>query len=333
MIRSSTQSAILQSFLLPRDNTSTWRFLQWSGQTGAKTDISDRTQRDSRDSSSPSISSRILLANGDTVMIWDIGDSQWSAVIDGATSNLGEVARVCFGFTANEILVFSSFGIKVTIWSLATSRGFEIKDPKSLPTCYDYRPRTGHLAILTRDSAHDTLMLLAPGTYELIRSVDLTTIDAQGVKWSPDGQWLVVWDAGSMGYKVSIYTADGHLFKTYSGGQDADNIGMGAKILKWSPSNSTLNIGGFDQRVVILQKNTVSDLKPALAATYDRNPVFPEHRIRTHWYNRRSPNCCMGRTNQGFKRAQLHHGVSAYLSASAEHRRACLSCWCIYYGI
>ena len=202
-------------------------------------------------------------------MIWDIGDSQWSGVIDGATSNLGEVAKVCFGFTANEVLVFSSFGIKLTIWSLATSRGFEIKDPKCLPTCYDYRSRTGHLAILTRDSVHDTLMLLAPGTYELIRSVDLTTIDAQGVKWSPDGQWLVVWDAGSMGYKVSIYTADGHLFKNYSGSQDADNIGLGVKTLKWSPFSGALYIGGLDQRIVLLQRNTVSNLTPALAAIVD----------------------------------------------------------------
>lgn len=213
---------------------------------------------------SPGVSSRVLLANGDTVMIWDVGDAQWSAVINAATSNLGEVARVCFGFTANEILVFSGFGIKVTIWSLTTSRGFEIKDPKALPTCYDYRPRTGHLSILTRDGAHDTLMLLAPGTYELIRSVDITTVDAQGVKWSPDGRWIVVWDAASMGYKVSIYTADGHLFKTYSGSQDADNIGMGVKTLKWSPLNSTLNIGGFDQRIVLLQRNTVSTLKSIL---------------------------------------------------------------------
>lgn len=218
---------------------------------------------------SPSVSSRILLANGDTVMVWDIDDTQWSAVINAATSNLGEVARVCFGFTANEILVFSGFGIKVTIWSLATSRGFEIKDPKALPTCYDYRRRTGHLAILTRDSAHDTLMLLAPGTYEPIRSVELTTVDAQGVKWSPDGRWIVVWDAASMGYKVSIYTADGQLFKTYSGSQDADKIGMGVKTLKWSPLNSTLNIGGFDQRIVLLQRNTVSTLKLILAATLD----------------------------------------------------------------
>lgn len=243
VIRSSAKTAILQSFPFPREVTSKWRFLQWSGQSGAKAEDS---------------SNRVLLASGDTILIWDIGDSQWSAVINGATSNLGEIARVYFGFTANEILVFSSFGVKVTIWSLASSRGYEIKDPKSLPTCYDYRPRTGHLAILTRDSAHDTLMLLAPGTCELIRSVDLPTVDAQGVKWSPDGQWLAIWDAASMGYKVSIYTADGHLFKVYSGGQDADNIGMGVKTLNWSLTDCSLNIGGFDQRIVLLQRNTVS---------------------------------------------------------------------------
>ncbi|MCJ1467897.1 hypothetical protein MMC07_006522 [Pseudocyphellaria aurata] len=239
-IRLSAKAVIIQSFPLPRDGIAKWRFLQWSGRSGAKAEGSNR----------------VLLANGDTIRIWDVGDSQWSAVVNGATSGLGEIARVCFGFSANEILVFSSFGVKVTVWSLATSRGHEIKDPKSLPTCYDYRPRTGHLAILTRESAHDTLMLLAPGTCELLGSVDLTTVDAQGVKWSPDGQWLAIWDAASMGYKVSIFTADGHLFKVFSGGQDTDNIGMGIKTLNWSSSDCSLNIGGFDQRTVILQRNT-----------------------------------------------------------------------------
>ena len=240
--------------------------MQWFGQSGAKTDNADQIQTNSN---SPSIGSRLLLANGDTVMVWDIGDSQWSAVINGATSNLGELSRVCFGFTHHEIMIFSSFGIKVTIWSLTTSRGFEIKDPKPLLTCYDYRPRTGHLAILTRDGTHENLMLLAPVTYELIRSVDLTTVAAQGVRWSPDGHWLVVWDAASMGFKVLIYTADGHLFKTFSGLQDANNIGTGVKTLKWSPFNNTLNIGGFDQRVVLLQRNSVSHLQLVLAATLD----------------------------------------------------------------
>lgn len=257
LIRSAGTSALVHAFALPREQTAPWRFLQWSAHRGAvRTDGADL--KGGGDVGSSLL--RVLLANGETVMIWDVCDSHWSAVISNAamSGTLGEMARVCFGFSANEILVFGGFGVKLTIWSLVSSRGVEIKDPKCLPSCYDYRPRTGHLAILTRDGAHDTLMLLAPGTYELIRSVDLTTIDAQGVKWSPDGRWLAVWDAASMGFKVSIYTADGHLFKTYSGGQDADNIGMGVRTLKWSPLNSALNIGGFDRRIVLLQRNTVS---------------------------------------------------------------------------
>lgn len=152
---------IIQSFLLSRDITSTWHFFQWFGRSGARTDIPDQTQTNSN---SPAISSRLLLANGDTIiiMIWDIGDSQWSAVINGATSNLGEVARVCFGFTHNGILVFSRFRIKVTIWSLATSRGFEFKRSKVF--------------------------------------TNITTVDAHGFKWSPDARWLFVWDAARMGY-------------------------------------------------------------------------------------------------------------------------------------
>lgn len=253
IIRSSTNGILLQNFPITQDATSPWHFLQWSGRGSSKTKASDLQVN----ASSLRTSSRVLLANNDTVLIWDVDDSQWSAMIDGAASNLGEIAKVCFGFTSREILVFSVFGIKVTIWSLVTSRGVEIRDPKS-STSYDYRPRTGHLAVLTRANAHDNLMLLAPETYELISSVELTTVDAQGVKWSPDGRWLVIWDAASMGYKVSIYTADGHLFKVYSGGQDADNIGLGVKVLQWSPSADFLTIGDFNSRIILLQINTVS---------------------------------------------------------------------------
>lgn len=258
MIRSSIYSILLQSFPISHDATSLWQFLQWSGRGTAETKPSD-LQANNR---SRTNSLRILLANDDTVLIWDVNDSQWNAVIDGASSNLGKIAKVCFGFTANEILVFSVFGIKATIWSLVTSRGVEIRDPKYSSACYEYRPRSGHLAILTRASAHDNLMLLAPETYELIRDVELTTIDAQGVKWSPDGRWIVVWDAASMGYKLSIYTADGHLFKGYSGGLDPENIGLGINIIKWSPSADFLTIGDFNLRIVLLQMNSVSSPNP-----------------------------------------------------------------------
>lgn len=254
LIRSATNAAVVQAFQIPRDVEAHWPFLRWSGSSARNFKVVDQVQ----DSKAPIGASRVLLANDDAVLIWDVNNPQWHATINGTASNLGKVATVDFGFTADEVLVFSVFNVKATIWFLNTSKGVEIRDPKSPSNCYDYRPCTGHMALLTRAGAHDTLLLLSPVSYEVHKSVELPTIDAQGVKWSPDGQWIAIWDATSFGYKVLVYTADGNLFKTYSGNQDAENIELGVKLVKWSPLTDSLTIGDSNRRVTILQKNSVS---------------------------------------------------------------------------
>lgn len=170
---------------------------------------------------------------------------------------------MAFGHTADEVLVFSDFGVKLMIWSLITSRGVEIRDPKSLAKCYQHRPRTGHLALLTRPAAQDALMLLQPGSHELIRSVEMPTIDAQEVAWNPDGNWLAVRDTASSGYKILIYTADGHLYKTISSSGNDMDISLGVKCMRWSPSAATLAIGDNNGSITIFSKNNVSPSVPA----------------------------------------------------------------------
>lgn len=101
-------------------------------------------------------------------------------------------------------------------------------------------------------------MLLNPGNHELVRSVELPTVDAQEVAWSPDGCWLAVRDVASNGHKVLIYTADGHLFRIFNGIEDAGEIGMGIKRMQWSSSNGNLVLGDYNDNVTILSKNTVS---------------------------------------------------------------------------
>jgi len=188
--------------------------------------------------------------------MFEVDDEQWKAAIQGVSNNSAKIANVVFGTDESEILVFSDFGVKVTIWSLKTSRGAEIRDPKS-GWSYDIRPRTGHLAILTRAGAHDTLMLLSPGTHQMLKSTELETVDAQGVKWSPDGRWLAIWDVASCGYKVMVYTADGHLFKTYDGGQTSDKISFGVRSVVWHPQSEFLAVGDFEDQVTLLAQPTV----------------------------------------------------------------------------
>lgn len=202
--------------------------------------------------------SRILLAGDDTIRVYDVNDPKWCARIERASGNLGRIADVAFGHTANEVLVFSDFGVKLTIWSLITRRGVEIRDPKYSVHCYTYRARTGHMAILTRPHAQDILMLLSPEEYGLLKIVELPTVDAQEISWSRDGQWLAVRDTASSGHKLFIYTADGHLFKTYSTEENITGIGLGISHLEWSSSNGQLAFGDYNDKVTILGNNSVT---------------------------------------------------------------------------
>ena len=241
--------------------------------------------------SDPPARAHILLADDDTVRVYNAYDTQWSGVITGASSNFSKIANVEFGNTADEILIFSDFGVKATLWSLITSRGSEIRDPKFANKGYSYRPETGHLTILTRPKAHDVVMLLAPSTYEVLCIFTLATIDAQGLIWSPDGKWLVTWDAASSGYKVLVYTADGHLYRTMTGGQDANKIGLGIKTVAWSAAGAYLAVGGYDGRLALLNATTVSNLNispigcsssvsshPGSSSNTLLQSIFPEHR-------------------------------------------------------
>ena len=243
----------MRSIPLPQDFLSRCHFLRWS-RTNDPTRIAPQKQRNGLLEQQ----GRILLADDDTIRVYDINDPSWHAVIDKASSNLGRIVEVAFGHTKDEVVVFSDFGVKVSIWSLLTSRGVEIRDPKYSVKCCHHRPQTGHLAILTRPAAQDVLMLLQPGSHELVRSVEMPTIDAQEVSWSPEGNWLAVRDVASSGYKVLVYTADGHLYKTImSSGIDVD-ISLGVRCMQWSPFAGTLAIGDNNDSISIFSKNSVS---------------------------------------------------------------------------
>ena len=246
--------ALLQSYTLPADFTSKCRFIRWSR-------LRDTVQHSAGGYDTGQADwqcNRILLADNDSVRVYDVHNPNWSATIDRPFDNLGGIRDIAFGNNSDEVLVFSEFGIKLIIWSLVTSRGVEVKDPKYLTQCYSYRPETGHMALLIRPGAQDLLMILNPGDHALFKSVETPTIDAQAVAWSPDGRWLAVRDAASCGQKILIYTADGHLFKIYSEPEVGGDIGLGVKVSEWKSSTGSLVLGDYNDTVTILERNKVS---------------------------------------------------------------------------
>lgn len=252
-ISSSHSREVVRKYPLPQDFILRCRYVRWYSANYQKPNVTK--EQGNAHCEQPG---RILLADDDTVRVYDTNDPAWHAVIEKAAGNLGKIAEVAFGHTADEVVVLSDFGVKLTIWSLLTSRGVEVRDPKYIVKCYHHRPRTGHLAILTRPTAQDVLMLLQPGSHELVKNVELPTVDSQEVAWGPDGNWLAITDTASSGYKVLIYTADGHLYKTISHSMDTVDISLGVRCMQWNPFTKTLLIGDNNDSIVIFSNNSAS---------------------------------------------------------------------------
>ena len=209
-----------------------------------------------------SMERRILCASDTRILVWQLSTLQQHAEIESLESG---ALNVDFGGDEDEIIVFHAWNTKVTIFSLGTGRSQVIKTPKSPhPNSFGYRPKTRQFAILLKPDANDLLTIHEFRSYELIGRAVLPTVDAQGLKWSPDGKWIAIWDAASTGTKVLIYIADGQPFRTYTGPLDSDSaLDLGVRSIEWSPVASNtgvsefLAVGKVDGTIDILRSKTV----------------------------------------------------------------------------
>ena len=208
-------------------------------------------------------SNRILIASADNIRVFSATDALFAANITHPTSGTTKIAFVCFGAMDDEICVFSEFGLKLSIFSLSTSKSVDIHSPKFYNPGVagrgiSYRPGTSNLALLTRSGGKDIISIHMRDTLEVKRSWYPDTIDIQGLSWSPDGRWLATWESAAQGHKLLVYTADGHLYKTWHGptpmSEDEKDLSLGAgiKMFDWNKMGSYVAIGDYSRRITIL---------------------------------------------------------------------------------
>ncbi|RAK78450.1 YVTN repeat-like/Quino protein amine dehydrogenase [Aspergillus fijiensis CBS 313.89] len=206
---------------------------------------------------------RLLCASDTRVSVWRLNSLQLHAEIESIEPG---ATYIDFGGDENEIIYFHAWNTKITIFGLDTGRSQIIKAPKfSTTNGFGYRPKTRQLAVLLKPDAADLLTIHEFESYELISRANLPTVDAQGLKWSPDGRWIAVWDAASAGTRVLIFTADGQLFRTYTGLPGSDtSFDLGVRSIEWSPVSSArgvsevLAVGKVDGSVDLLKSTTFS---------------------------------------------------------------------------
>jgi WD40 repeat protein len=164
-------------------------------------------------------SKRILVSRADQVRVYNVEDATLHAVVRNAGSGGGKPTFIHFGATDNEVVVFSAFGMKLSVFDLTSSKAVEIANPKfyhplSAAKSYAFNSRSAHMAVLTRSAGRDALSIHEPHTREVTRSWFPETVDAAGLLWTPDGQWILIWESPAHGHRLLLHTPDGQLFRT-----------------------------------------------------------------------------------------------------------------------
>lgn len=213
---------------------------------------------------SPS-STKLLVSTADQIHVFSALDSSFHAVVRTPVTGNTRPAHIAFGHDDTEVLVFSSFGLKLLIFDLITSKAVEINSPKfhhpsTAVKTYTLRPATGHLALLARVGGRDLASIHSSASRQLQRSWYPDTTDAQAICWSPDSQWLLIWESPAHGWRLLLYTPDGQLVRTLSGFHDKSEedaaLAPGIRLCHFSPSKELLAVGDFSRKVAILRAST-----------------------------------------------------------------------------
>ncbi|KAK6346391.1 hypothetical protein TWF730_010717 [Orbilia blumenaviensis] len=271
VLQDASTGEVKRTTQLSSELSTTINFLKWSPPTVPPPSTSEGGE-ENNDIQTSNLPSRILVADDQVIEIFDAHNEDWKAILN---PGFGGVKSVDFGSSLDEVLVLSEFGLKLTIWSLKTNFHVDLQHPKVGAQGFGYRPQTNHFALLNRPVAHDMLNLYSPGSYTPIKSVELSTVDAQALKWSPDGRWIAILESASAGYRVLLYTANGHMFRIH----EQPCVGLGLRTVEWSSSGDFLVLGGYDGSVIFLNNflfNKVVEMRHTIEVKTMATDVWSE---------------------------------------------------------
>ncbi|KAG2175125.1 hypothetical protein INT44_007603 [Umbelopsis vinacea] len=112
-------------------------------------------------------------------------------------------------------------------------------------------PDAKWFAYLRRQDLKDVVSIYDAESFEVIKNIELDTVDAQDIVISPNGGFIAAYDVPLL-YKVSVYRPDGTKEASFS----VDDGGLGIKSVCWSPDSQFLAVGGYDNKLRLLDTFT-----------------------------------------------------------------------------
>ena len=188
--------------------------------------------------------------------MWSIEQPEWKCKIDGGVAGL---IWCWWSPDSRHLLTMADFQLHITLWSLTDKSVSLIKHPKLRSNGLDFSPDGLFMALAETRDCKDHVSIFNCQKWSLEQNFAVETNDLDGIKWSPNGSMLCVWDSCEF-YNLLIYGMDGHCLISYSPYKERWEFGLGIKSVSWSPSSQFLAIGSFDEKVRLLNSLTWSSI-------------------------------------------------------------------------
>ncbi|KAF4505334.1 hypothetical protein G6O67_007292 [Ophiocordyceps sinensis] len=241
-------------------------------------------------------SSKVLISTAHHIHLVSAVDRSFDASIQAPTPAGGTPAALHFGARDTEVFASSPLGLKFCVLDLSTSKVVEISNPKfhqpsTASRGFCLHPDTGHLALLTRVGGKDLVSVHHPATRQVQRSWSPDTVDAQGLLWTPDGRWLLLWESPAHGHRLLLYTPDGQHFRTLGPSSLATPqvprteraLGLGIKACRLSPNAELCAVGDHSRDVVVLSTQSWREkmklMHPTTIVPRDTTRVWQEQLV------------------------------------------------------
>ncbi|KAJ7706304.1 WD repeat-containing protein 8 [Mycena rosella] len=197
------------------------------------------------------------------VRVAKIQDENWIARIESGIEGLVKAEWAPDGRT---VLCFSQWGLRVTVWSLVTGTATYIQFPLHPDTGYAFRADARYFVLAERHKSKDTIGVYdTADAYKLVRHFPLPTASLASLALSPTGNHLAVWE-GPIEYKLCVVSLVGDVLGTFCPDPDP---GFGIRRVAWHPSGMFLAVGGWDDKIHVL------DLTWSPAATLELSARVP----------------------------------------------------------
>ncbi|KAF8973707.1 WD repeat-containing protein 8 [Flammula alnicola] len=175
------------------------------------------------------------------VHLLKLRDEEWSGRIDSGAEGLVKAEWAPDGRT---VLCFSDWGLRVSLWSITTGAATYIQFPIHPDKGYAFRSDGRYFVLAERHKSKDTLGVYdATEAYKLVRHFPLPTSSFASFSLSPTGNHIAVWE-GPLEYKLHVVTLTGDILTSVA----------------WHPSGVFLALGGWDDKIRILDSLSWSDV-------------------------------------------------------------------------